>query len=66
MELEIAFAKIWDDEDADCNAILKELSESIKTQVTGQNYTDQVIQDPIDTPITAGLSEESEESEEGD
>ena len=63
MELEIAFAKIWDDEDADCNAILKELSESIKTQVTGQNYTDQVIQDPIDTPITAGLSDESEEGD---
>ena len=60
MELEIAFAKIWDDEEADCNAILKELSENIKTQVMGQEYHDQVIQDPIDQPITAGLSEEGD------
>ena len=63
MELEIAFAKIWDDEDADCNAILKELSESIKTQVMGKEYHDQPIQDPMDTPITAGLSEEDEEGD---
>lgn len=55
VELEIAFAKIWDGEDA--NEDLRLLSEKIMSQVTGKEYTEE----PIDVP-----EEESRESEEGE
>ena len=56
MQLEIAFTKIWNG--ADANSTLKEVSESIMTQVTGQTYTEEVIPDPDDEAIIAGLTEE--------
>ncbi len=55
MELEIAFTKIWNGED--CNSTLKEVSESIMTQITGSPYTVDTIPDPDDEAITAGLTE---------
>lgn len=55
VELEIAFAKIWDGEDA--NKDLKALSEKIMGQVLGEAYTE----DYLDVPV-----EESHDSEEGD
>ncbi len=58
MELEIAFTKIWNG--ADCNSTLKAVSESIMTQITGETYTEEVIPDPDDEAITAGLTEESD------
>lgn len=45
IELEIAFAQIWDG--ADANMRLKELSEQIMTQVTGAPYTEEVIEDEV-------------------
>lgn len=55
VELEIAFAKIWDGEDA--NEDLRLLSEKIMSQVFGQEYTEE----PIDVPEeTVGESEEGE------
>lgn len=50
VELEIAFAQIWDG--ADANTRLKELSEQIMTQVTGEPYEE------------AWIEEEAEEEEE--
>ena len=41
MELEIAFTKIWNGED--CNSTLKNVSESIMTQVTGEDYKEDKI-----------------------
>ncbi len=43
VELEIAFAQIWDG--ADANDRLRQLSEQIMTQVTGEPYTETVIQE---------------------
>ncbi len=43
VELEIAFAQIWDG--ADVNDRLRQLSEQIMTQVTGQPYTETVIEE---------------------
>ncbi len=56
MELEIAFTKIWNG--ADANSTLKEVSESIMTQVTGQPYTEEIIPDPDDEAIISGLTED--------
>ena len=50
VELEIAFAQIWDG--ADANARLKELSEQIMTQITGAPY------------VETAIEEEAEEEEE--
>ncbi len=50
VELEIAFAQIWDG--ADANGRLKELSEQIMTQVTGAPY------------VETAIEEEAEEEEE--
>lgn len=41
MKLEVAFAEIWNGENA--NAILKQLSEEIMTQVTGEDYQEEYI-----------------------
>ena len=43
VELEIAFAQIWDG--ADVNDRLRQLSEQIMTQVTGAPYTETVIEE---------------------
>lgn len=43
VELEIAFSQIWDG--ADVNDRLRQLSEQIMTQVTGEPYTEQVIEE---------------------
>ena len=56
MELEIAFTKIWNGEDA--NSTLKEVSENIMTQVTGESYTEETLPDPNDEAIIAGLTED--------
>ena len=61
MELEIAFTKIWNGED--CNSTLKNVSESIMTQVTGTPYTVEALPDPDDDAITAGLTEDSEDND---
>ncbi len=58
MELEIAFTNIWNG--ADCNSTLKAVSESIKTQITGTEYTETTISDPDDEAITAGLVEDDD------
>ncbi len=58
MELEIAFTKIWNGED--CNSTLKQVSESIMTQVTGSPYTEETLPDPDDDTITAGLTEDND------
>lgn len=44
VEMEIAFAKIWDGDDA--NAELKSLSEKIMTQISGEDYTEEYIDVP--------------------
>lgn len=46
VQLEICFTDIWNG--ADVNASLKALSEQIKTQVTGSEYTEEPIPDPIE------------------
>ncbi len=56
MELEIAFTKIWNG--ADANSTLKEVSESIMTQVTGESYTEETLPDPNDEAIISGLTED--------
>lgn len=43
VELEIAFAEIWDG--ADANESLRALSEQIMTQITGEPYTETVIEE---------------------
>ncbi|SFB72186.1 sugar ABC transporter substrate-binding protein [Butyrivibrio sp. YAB3001] len=58
MELEIAFTKIWNGED--CNSILKQVSEKIKTQITGEQFVEETLPDPENLDITEGLSEESD------
>ena len=47
VELEIAFARIWDGEDA--NQDLKALSEKIMAQVVGEEYTEEYIDVPEET-----------------
>ncbi len=58
MELEIAFTEIWNG--GDCNQILKEVSESIMTQVTGESFAEESIPTPESVDLTEGLSEESD------
>lgn len=58
MELEIAFTQIWNGED--CNTTLRKVSENIMTQVTGEEYTEEVLPDPNDEAITEGLTEETD------
>ena len=58
MELEIAFTKIWNGDD--CNSTLKQVSESIMTQITGSPYTEETIPDPDDEAIIADLTEDND------
>lgn len=53
VQLEIAFANIW--QGADVNETLRALSEQIMTQVSGEEYKEEVLPDPV-------LEEESEEA----
>lgn len=57
MELEIAFTKIWNGED--CNSTLRQVSENIKTQITGEPFTEEEIADPNED-ITENLSEDND------
>lgn len=58
--LEIAFAKVWEGEDA--NDELKALSEQIMGQVLGEAYTEEY----IDVPIPVEEDEENLEEEGGE
>lgn len=60
VELEIAFAKVWEGEDA--NDELKALSEQIMGQVLGEAYTEEY----IDVPIPVEEDEENLEEEGGE
>ncbi|MDE7247045.1 MAG: extracellular solute-binding protein [Lachnospiraceae bacterium] len=62
VELEIAFAKIWDGDDA--NDELKALSEQIMGQVLGEAYTEEYIDVPI--PVDEEDEEILEEEESGE
>lgn len=53
VHLEIAFANIW--QGADINETLRSLSEQVMTQVTGEEYKEEVLPTPV-------LEEETEES----
>lgn len=56
VELEICFAKVWDGSDA--NSELRQLAEQIKTQILGEQYTIE----PIDDPQVELLSESEYEN----
>lgn len=51
VQLEICFTKVWTGEDV--NVQLKQLSEQIKTQVTGQPFEEEQIVEPVPEPETA-------------
>lgn len=61
VQLEICFTNVWNGKDV--NTALRELSEMIKSQVTGTEYKEEVIPDPVEETEEM---EEAEESEEGD
>lgn len=61
VELEIAFAKIWDGDDA--NDDLKALSEKIMSQVVGGEYVEEYIDVPEE--VTEEYEDETEEGAEG-
>ncbi len=62
VELEIAFAKIWEGDDA--NDELKALSEQIMGQVLGEAYTEEYIDVPIPLEEEEEILEEEESGEE--
>jgi maltose-binding protein MalE len=62
VELEIAFTKIWEGDDA--NADLKALSEKIMSQVSGEEYTEEYIDVPEDEEDTEEDSEDIEDTSE--
>lgn len=62
VEMEIAFAKIW--EGADANNVLKALSEQIMGQVTGEAYTEEYIDVPVPVKETQEEETEGEEAQE--
>lgn len=63
VELEIAFAKIWDGEDA--NADLKALSEQIMAQVTGEAYEEEYIDVPDESAADAEETVDGDAGEDG-
>ena len=63
VEMEIAFARIWEGEDA--NAELKALSEKIMTQVKGEAYTEEYIDMPEENDDEE-LSEQEQTGEESE
>lgn len=60
VQLEIAFARIW--EGADANDELRALSEQIMGQVLGEAYTEEYIDVPV--PVEETAEEETEEEQE--
>ena len=56
--MEVAFSRIWNGENA--NAILKQLSEEIMTQVTGEDYEEEYLpveeiveeEETLEEPVT--------------
>lgn len=62
VEMEIAFARIWEGEDA--NNVLKALSEQIMGQVLGEAYTEEYIDLPVPVEEVAEEEIEEETSEE--
>lgn len=56
IQLEIMFAEIWDG--ADVNQKLKELSEQIMTQITGEPYTEEMIEENLVEDAVEYLDEE--------
>ncbi|MCM1426898.1 MAG: extracellular solute-binding protein [Eubacterium sp.] len=62
VEMEIAFARIWESNDA--NAELKALSEKIMTQVRGEAYTEEYIDVPEESTEEDEYSEDWEEEAE--
>lgn len=58
MELEIAFTKIWNGDDA--NDTLRQVSQNIMTQVTGENYAEELLPEPEEVDLTAGLTEDND------
>lgn len=61
VEMEIAFARIWVGNDA--NAELKSLSEKIMTQIRGEEYTEEYIDVPEETPEEEEYLDEGMEGE---
>ncbi len=57
VQLEIAFAQIWDG--ANANKQLKQLSEQIMTQITGQPYTEVEIEEAVEETQIEYLDEET-------
>ena len=64
VEMEIAFAKIWDGDDA--NAELKALSEKIMTQIKGEAYTEEYLDIPEEINEEEEMLSEEEMAEEGE
>lgn len=58
MQLEIAFTKIWNGDD--CNSTLKQVSENIMTQITGEPYSEETLPDPKNVDITEDLTEDND------
>ena len=57
VQMEIAFTNIW--EGGDVNALLKGLSEQIMSQVTGEEYTEEYIELPVEeVPEEEAFTEE--------
>ncbi len=64
VEMEIAFARIWEGNDA--NAELKALSEKIMTQIQGEAYTEEYIDVPEESPEEENGEVEGEMDGDGD
>lgn len=61
VQLEICFTNIWNG--ADVNTSLRELSEMIKSQVTGIEYQEEVIPDPVEENAEENQEESGMEEE---
>ena len=60
VQLEICFTDVWNGEDV--NTSLRELSEIIKSQVTGTEYQEEIIADPVEETEEA-MEEEPEQTD---
>lgn len=52
VQLEVVFSKIWGGEDV--NTLVRGLSETIMTQITGEAFTEEYIEDPVEEVIEEG------------
>ncbi|HJC23574.1 MAG TPA: sugar ABC transporter substrate-binding protein [Candidatus Eisenbergiella merdavium] len=57
VQMEIAFTRVWNGEEV--SAVLKDISEQIMTQVTGEAYTEEYIEPPVEET-------QAEENQEGE